>query len=331
MTTKVLKEILELKERVNELTKELKTLHWLLSKTMNRKKENCYNRYAWNRYYDKDEMRKRYENYEFYRDKAKKEETNPKQDVRYEKFLEQRSVFHQKAETNSKQNQPEPMEVNIVKSKTKNVKDKPEIEKIIQEKQEFEREQSKVRMERIQKNEKQKIDPVKKEDKRKLWYPAFKICEPPRKEHRKISRDQMEAKNKETQSKTEVKGNTSSVFLKRINNKLSFERRDLKSGKKLIGLIDAGVCNNYITRKNVRHGELIRLTKPFEIKTTRGKVFIEDMVKIDMFSHTMNFFIVDYLENFDLSIGMDSLRKLNAKIDFKSFQLSYTDKNKAIL
>ena len=42
----------------------------------------------------------------------------------------------------------------------------------------------------------------------------------------------------------------------------------------------------------------------------------------------MNFLIVDDLGKFDLAIGMNSLRKMNAKLDLMSFRLTYIDRDK---
>lgn len=110
-----------------------------------------------------------------------------------------------------------------------------------------------------------------------------------------------------------------------MNDLPCFPRIDKQTGKELISLVDTGASNNYISRKNVKHGKLIKLRKPLIVKTIHGKSEITNYVKVNLFSHDLKCFILDFLGNFDLILGMDGLRKINAKLDLKSFKLMYTE------
>lgn len=121
---------------------------------------------------------------------------------------------------------------------------------------------------------------------------------------------------------------SSRIFLQRMNDNLCFERHDRQTEKKLIGLIDLGLSNNFILKDKVKHGCPISLTKPIQVLTKFGKVDITHYVIVNLFSHPLKFLIIEDLGGFDLSLGMNGLRDLNAKIDFMSFELFYTDRNK---
>lgn len=84
MTTKVLKEILELKKRVTELTTESKILRSLISKSSYTKgNKNYYNRYAWNRYYNRDKVRETNEDNQLNNlDEAEKNNTSNESQVK---------------------------------------------------------------------------------------------------------------------------------------------------------------------------------------------------------------------------------------------------------
>lgn len=119
---------------------------------------------------------------------------------------------------------------------------------------------------------------------------------------------------------------TASIFLKRINNNLCFERTDKQADRKLIGLIDMGIKNNFISRKNVKHGKILELKKSITIKTVQGQSKVSCYVKVNIFSHDLIFLIVDTLDKFDFLLGFVGLRKINASIDFLSLKLIFNKK-----
>lgn len=96
----------------------------------------------------------------------------------------------------------------------------------------------------------------------------------------------------------------------------------------MIGLIDLGVSNNFITKDKVKHGRHVRLPEPIQVKTKFGKIDVTHYVIVNLFSHDLKFLIIEDLRGFDLSLGLSGLRKLNATIDFMSFELFYIDRNK---
>lgn len=114
-----------------------------------------------------------------------------------------------------------------------------------------------------------------------------------------------------------------------MNSLPCFERTDRLTGKKLVSLIDTGASNNYILSKRVKHGQLIRLKNPLLVGTIHGKSEITHYVKVNLFSHSLRFFVMNYLGNFDLILGMDGLRRINAKLDLMSFELKYTSRIKS--
>lgn len=59
------------------------------------------------------------------------------------------------------------------------------------------------------------------------------------------------------------------------------------------------------------------------VKTIHGQSEISHYVNINVFSNVLKFFVIDFLGNFDSILGMDGLRKINAKLDLMSFELTY--------
>lgn len=105
-----------------------------------------------------------------------------------------------------------------------------------------------------------------------------------------------------------------------------FERTDRYTGKKLIGQINTGLRRNYILQKQVEHGELFELQKPFLVQTYSGRTKITHFVIVNLFSHDLMFHIVDSLNNFDLVLGMNGLHETNAIINVMSLRLSFKTK-----
>lgn len=119
---------------------------------------------------------------------------------------------------------------------------------------------------------------------------------------------------------------TACIPIRRIKNELCFEKIDRLTGKKLVGSIDMRVGNNYILRKNIKLGKILKLRKQFFIETIHGQIKISEFVIINLFSYDLQFFIVDFLDNFDFVFGMNSLREIKASVDFLSFKLTYKTK-----
>lgn len=103
-----------------------------------------------------------------------------------------------------------------------------------------------------------------------------------------------------------------------------FQRSNKVTGHKLIGLIDSGETNNYISANNISNVKLISLSKPKFVKTIHGQSKISFYVKINVFKHDLRFFVLDEIGNFDLILGMDGLRRINAIIDLTSFKMTYS-------
>lgn len=116
-------------------------------------------------------------------------------------------------------------------------------------------------------------------------------------------------------------------FFTQVNNLLCFERTDTITGDKLIGKIDTGIKNNYISRDRANNGTLIKLKKRFYFENIYGKILISHYVRVNLFSNNLVFCVVEYIENFDLILGMNGLRKMNAMLDLKSFRLNFKAKN----
>lgn len=119
---------------------------------------------------------------------------------------------------------------------------------------------------------------------------------------------------------------TASIPIKRLKNIFCFERTDKQTQRKLLGLIDMGMKYNLISERNVKHGKLLKLKYPTFIETEFGQFKIFNFVKVNVFSHVLNFLVVDTLGEFDILLGMDGLEKINAKIDFISLELTYQSK-----
>lgn len=102
------------------------------------------------------------------------------------------------------------------------------------------------------------------------------------------------------------------------------------TGHKLMGLIDCCATNNYVCVGGIPNAKLIKLKNSKFVKTIHGKSEISTYVKINIFQHDLRFFVLDETGNFDLILGMDGLRKINATIDFTSFKMSYSIKSEMI-
>lgn len=112
-------------------------------------------------------------------------------------------------------------------------------------------------------------------------------------------------------------------FFRRINNLPCFHRTDRLTGKKFIGLVDTGASNNYILSKHVGKANLFKLKRSLIVKTIHGNSEITHYIIVHLFDHYMKFFIIDFLGNFDILLGMDGLRKIHATLDLMSFKLTY--------
>lgn len=66
------------------------------------------------------------------------------------------------------------------------------------------------------------------------------------------------------------------------------------------------------------------------IKTVHGESKISSYIKVDVFGHKLIFFVIDNTGNFDLIFGMDGLQRINAEINFSTFEMSYTSQAKGI-
>lgn len=121
---------------------------------------------------------------------------------------------------------------------------------------------------------------------------------------------------------------TDSIPIEFIKNSWCFERRNVQTEQKLLGLIDMRTEDNYISKQNVNHGKLFKLKKSFYIEFIHGQIKITHYVKVNLFSYDMPFYVVDeqFMGNFDLVLGMVSLRKMSAQIDFGSSKLIYNSK-----
>lgn len=113
-----------------------------------------------------------------------------------------------------------------------------------------------------------------------------------------------------------------------MNGLPCFDQTVRTTNKKLVNLVDTGAGKNYITEEQSKLGKLVKLKKPFFVKTIHGTE-IRNYVIINLFSHDLKCYILDFLGNFDLIIGMDGLRKINAQIDLMSFQFTYTPRVKS--
>lgn len=322
MSTELKKVIVDLKKKVENLTKELKTLRSFLIE-MNKK-----NPYKWNKYYNQTKETKNQIEIERKINNQGKKMDN--------KLVNPQFKFKQSFQAASKSGdkKPEPMEVdkssihpNVGDSKKKG-QFNPAIKREFQSSQQSSK--NPVKYQRINKIENGKScaktiveDPQpEREPERRKGNTKFNEI-----------KDLFEPKSKVTErhQTNESKRNSihnSSFFLQNKNHKLSFERHDKQTGKKVVGLIEIANLNNFITKSKVKHGVHIELVKPIEVQTKKGKVKITHYVLVNLFSHSLKFLIVEDLGDVDLTIGMNGLRQLNAKIDLMSFELLYRDKNK---
>lgn len=257
-------EIFELKQRVDKLENELKVLRWLVSRKTDEKCYNPYtwnknynrdkakdgrkfNRYAWNGYSNRDEQKKRNENDRFYNEKPRKRETNRNPGLRYENSIKRGSQFHEKAFENSKLNQPESMEINVLKRQKQNkTKTKEKIQTSGKDP---------IRTVSNQKKEANLVEGTLLKNKSKM-NSALKCIKT---DHSKIpvlksisakkqiptEQDRI-GKSKKTGIQTEVESktmkanslNSSSISLETKKDLITFKRRNIHTGKELIGLID---------------------------------------------------------------------------------------------
>lgn len=95
-------------------------------------------------------------------------------------------------------------------------------------------------------------------------------------------------------------------------------------------MIDTGATNNYISSNGVKDGKLIKLKCGKSVKTIHGESKITSFVKINIFNHDLCFFVLDDIGKFDIILGMDGLRRINAKIDITAFKMDYTIKKQLL-
>lgn len=88
-------------------------------------------------------------------------------------------------------------------------------------------------------------------------------------------------------------------------------------------MIDTGATQNYCTQNNFTFGKKLKLGKPFHINSIHNHKTIEYYYKINLLSEQHIFYIVKNLGKFDMIFGIRGLRKINAKIDLKSFRMEY--------
>ena len=114
MSTELKQIIVDLRKRVDILTKELKTLRSSLSKMNNRRQ----NPYKWNRYYNHDKQEKNTKNQTKPHEKNMIKE-NCQPNLKNEKFDQRKSKLHDKIHESSKSKKPEPMEIDkLLKEKS---------------------------------------------------------------------------------------------------------------------------------------------------------------------------------------------------------------------
>lgn len=106
MSTELKNIIVDLKKRIDNLTKELKELRSLLSKNNNKRQTP----YKWNRYYNHDNREKNANN-QTKPDEKKVIEKICQRDSENVKLLQHKSHCHQKNYESSKSNKIQPMEI----------------------------------------------------------------------------------------------------------------------------------------------------------------------------------------------------------------------------
>lgn len=88
-------------------------------------------------------------------------------------------------------------------------------------------------------------------------------------------------------------------------------------------MVDSGSTSNYI-RKNLHIGDRIKLNKNKSAETPHGVSVIEYKQKIPLLKQCLEFFEFDKLTDFDMLLGVRSLRKMKAKINLFECKLYYT-------
>lgn len=353
MSTELKQIIFDLRKRVDILTKELKVLRSSLSKMNNTRR----NPYKWNRYYNHDKQEKITENQTKPHEKKVIKE-NCQSNLKNAKVVQRKSKFQDKIHESFKSKKPEPMEIEkILNEKScKSTKLEPmEVDKSLNQKS-FKSYRPKTtmfdespildnRIEKSKSNKKllkptlekktcqQQVISILKNEKPKTNQSSNCVKPEVQSTRQQATEPKFEAKTESFDRKLIEKSkrnpeNTSKIFLDRKNDLLSFERHDKQTGKKLMGFIDLGVSNNYIAKDKVKHGCHIELPSPIQVKAKNGKINVTHYVNVNLFTHCLKFLIIEDLGEFDLSLGFDGLRQMNAKIDLMSFELIYTDRNK---
>lgn len=98
------------------------------------------------------------------------------------------------------------------------------------------------------------------------------------------------------------------------------------NGKTVRILIDTGATLNYCTLENLSTARRIKLNRPVRVKTIHNEEQIEYCIRVDLLSEQHIFYVVANLGKFDMILGMNGLRKINASIDTSTFRLNYTPK-----
>lgn len=75
---------------------------------------------------------------------------------------------------------------------------------------------------------------------------------------------------------------------------------------------------------------MIKLKSNKSVTTIHGISKISTCVKINIFSHDLTFYVLNDMGKFDLILGMDGLRKINAKIDLTAFKMEFLTKTQSI-
>lgn len=61
------------------------------------------------------------------------------------------------------------------------------------------------------------------------------------------------------------------------------------------------------------------------VKTIHGNSEITHYVKVNLLSHDLKFYVMDFLGKFDFILGMDGLRQIHGKIDLMALKLTYSN------
>ncbi len=106
-----------------------------------------------------------------------------------------------------------------------------------------------------------------------------------------------------------------------MNDLPCLQRHCRDTGKLINILIDTGATNNYISTKcNI--GKPIKI-KPVKVKTLHGYSITKSKKNITLLEHNLTFFETDALEEFDMLLGEQGLRKIKAEINLFEYKLSY--------